>query len=49
MSVYSATTSAIALSGTTVILCLIGLLGLYRDLQGIWKELDTEMDQFKVI
>lgn len=42
------TTSAIILSSTTVILCLIGLIRLYRDLQDIRFELDTEMDNFKV-
>lgn len=48
MSIHIATTGAIAFSGATVILCLIGLIGIYNDLQDIWNELDFEMDQFKL-
>jgi hypothetical protein len=48
MSVHFATTGAIALSGATVLLCLISLICVYNDLQSIWSELDFEMDQFKL-
>jgi hypothetical protein len=48
MSIHVATTGAIAFSGATVILCMIGLIGVYNDLQAIWTELDFEMDQFKL-
>jgi hypothetical protein len=48
MSVNKATIGAIALSGTTLLLCLFGIASIYSDIQAIWNELDFEMDQFKL-
>ncbi|KAH7725340.1 Protein LON-3 [Aphelenchoides avenae] len=49
MSLHSATTGAIAFSGATLFVSLIAVFIVYRDVQSIWAELDTEMDQFKVL
>ncbi|KAI6239271.1 hypothetical protein M3Y99_00602000 [Aphelenchoides fujianensis] len=48
MSVHSATIGAIAFSGTTIVVCLLSMAFIYQDVQSIWNELDTEMDQFKL-
>jgi hypothetical protein len=48
MSLNKATVGAIALSGTTLLLCLFGIASIYSDIQAIWNELDYEMDQFKL-
>uniref|UniRef100_A0A183CEB3 Col_cuticle_N domain-containing protein n=1 Tax=Globodera pallida TaxID=36090 RepID=A0A183CEB3_GLOPA len=48
MSVHFATIGAVALSGTTVLLCLASLVMVQHNLQQIWLELDSEMDQFKL-
>lgn len=49
MSLHAATTGAIAFSGVTICLCLLGIFAIYRDVQSIWNELDNEMDIFKVL
>ena len=48
MSVSKATVGAIALSGSTLLLCLYAISAIYGEVQSIWAELDTEMDGFKV-
>ncbi|KAL3071754.1 hypothetical protein niasHT_038822 [Heterodera trifolii] len=48
MSVNKATVGAIALSGSTLLVCLFGIASIYSDIQAIWNELDMEMDQFKM-
>uniref|UniRef100_A0AC35GT47 Nematode cuticle collagen N-terminal domain-containing protein n=1 Tax=Panagrolaimus sp. PS1159 TaxID=55785 RepID=A0AC35GT47_9BILA len=49
MSLTKATTGALIVSGSTILICLLGLIAVYRDVQTIWKELDSEMDSFKVL
>ncbi|KAI6190504.1 Col-cuticle-N domain-containing protein [Aphelenchoides bicaudatus] len=48
MSLHGATIGAIAFTGLTVLVCLFSMVSIYQDVQSIWAELDTEMDQFKV-
>ena len=48
MSVHSATCGVLAVSGLTVLACMLGVASIYSQVQSIWAELDTEMDQFKL-
>lgn len=48
MSTHAATSGAIALSGGTLLLCLVALFAVYNEMQDIWGELDAEMGQFRV-
>lgn len=47
-SLHAVTSYAIGFTGATCFMSLVGVLTVYRDVQSIWAELDTEMDQFKV-
>uniref|UniRef100_A0A1I7YMZ4 Col_cuticle_N domain-containing protein n=1 Tax=Steinernema glaseri TaxID=37863 RepID=A0A1I7YMZ4_9BILA len=49
MSVNTATTGAICLSGATLLLCLLSISNIYSDVQSIWTQLDSEMDSFKIM
>lgn len=49
MSVNKATVGVIAVSATTLLLCLFAMSKIYNDIQNIWIELDNEIDMFKVI
>lgn len=48
MGVQTATITAIAFSGTTILLALMGTMFIYQDIQAVWNELDVEMDRFRV-
>lgn len=48
MSINKATAGVIALSGTSLLLCLLGVLTVHNEIRSIWMELDLEMDRFKL-
>ena len=47
MAIYLVT-GTIALSGITVLICIVGIIGLNSQLQSMWDELDLEMNQFRI-
>uniref|UniRef100_A0A914CIU3 Nematode cuticle collagen N-terminal domain-containing protein n=1 Tax=Acrobeloides nanus TaxID=290746 RepID=A0A914CIU3_9BILA len=49
MTVGKATAGAIAISGTTLVVCLVAISVIYSEVQSIWTELDSEMDGFKLL